>query len=200
MVAPRRRKLQIIWLIATLAATSALHAEADKRAARKALDDAFATLDQLTGTEADPPASARWRRIARVMVLDPRSGNDVRLAAWTTKGSLKRSFGLADGDSSAPCAIARKRARYRVDGVWLSFDVVCRGGARVLAPHSASDRRRMKSSIWAGASLGVESVRGRKAEFDLRGVALADAILSVMAAGDLVPKDVEKSSVPPAIL
>jgi hypothetical protein len=58
----------------------------------------------------------------------------------------------------------------------------------------------MKSSIWAGASLDVESVRGRKAEFDLRGVALADAILSVMAAGDLVPKDVEKSSVPPAIL
>jgi hypothetical protein len=58
MAALRRRKLRRIWFVGTLMVTSTPHADGDKRAAVKALDDAFAKLDQLAGTGADPPASA----------------------------------------------------------------------------------------------------------------------------------------------
>ncbi|PTR34450.1 hypothetical protein C8J98_102638 [Luteibacter sp. OK325] len=200
MGAPRRRKLTIIWLTATLVATSSLQAAGDKRAAQKALDDAFANLDQLTSADADPPVSSRWKNMGGLMVLAPGNGGDVRLAAWTWKSSLKTVFGLADGDPKAPCESAPRTVRYKVGGAWLSFDVVCKGGTRVLSPHSAREKRSMYAAVRTGTSLTIVSVRGQKAEFDLRGVVLADAVLRVMAAGALVPREPDTSTFPPAVL
>jgi hypothetical protein len=195
-----RRKLTVIWLTATLLATSSLRAAGDKRAAQKALDDAFANLDQLTGADADPPASSRWKKMGGLMVLVPRNGGDVRLVAWTRKGSLKSAFGLADGDSKARCEIALRTARYKVGGAWLSFDAVCEDGTRVLLPHSAWEKRSMYAAVRTGTSLTAESVHGQKTEFDLRGVVLADAVLRAMAAGALIPREPDTSKFPPAIL
>jgi hypothetical protein len=200
MDAPHRRRLTLIWVTAMLAAISSLQAAGDKRTAQKALDDAFANLDMLTGADADPPVSSRWRNVAGLMVLVPRSGSDVRLAAWTLKGSLESVFGLADGDPKMPCESAPRTARYKVSGAWLSFDAVCKDGARVLSPHSAWEKRRMYAAVRTGTSLTVESVHGKKAEFDLRGVVLADAGLRVMAAGALVPREPDTSKLSPAIL
>jgi len=200
MSAPRRLKLTLIWLAAMLAAISSVQAAVDKRAAQKALDDAFANLDQLTGADADPPASSRWENVSGLKTLTPRNGGDLRLAAWPLEGSLESIFGLADGDPKTPCESAPRTARYKVGRAWLSFDAVCKNGARVLSPHSGWERRRMNAAVRTGTSLIVESVHGQKAEFDLRGVVLADAALRIMAAGALVPREPETSGFRPPIL
>lgn len=170
-----------------LAGSASARSGDNRKVPQKALDDAFAELDQVTGDHWDDPVSSRWKAVGHVMALNPLKGNEPRLVAWVNKHSFKAVFGLADGSLEGPCDDAGKQDRYKVGGVWLSFEVACVERMRVLAPKSVAAKNGMEAAVRKSRRLTVESSRGQKYEFDLQGVPVADAVLRVKAAGAAAP-------------
>jgi hypothetical protein len=176
-----------ILICLVMAASASARSGDNRKVLQKALGDAFANLDQVTGDHWDDPVSSRWEAVGDVMALSPIKGNSPRLVAWINERSFKALFGLADGSLEGPCDDAGKQDSYKVGGVWLSFKVACMERMRVLTPKSVAAKNGMEAAVRKNRRLTIESSRGQKYEFDLQGVPVADAVLRVKAAGAAAP-------------
>lgn len=192
--------MRVILIGMILAAAAPSLPAADERTLhQKELADAFAQLDKVTAEHADDPAASRWINVGDVMSLESSNGSQLRLVAWNGKAPLKTLYGLTDGKLETPSLGGDVTRRFRVNGVWLSFDIACIAGARVLAPRNSAARSAMYGAVRAKTRLVVESTEGWTAEFDVRGRAFAEAVLRVIA----VPRCPNKAGYPgpsPAIL
>jgi hypothetical protein len=194
----RKRVIALALMLVAMAFSAA--ASDERKLQQKALDDAFAHLDKVTADHWDDPEASRWTNVGEIMSLASRNGSQLRLVAWTGKGNQTEPvYGFTDGELKTPCLGGDLTKRFRLEGVWLSFDVACVGGARVLAPHDAAASSAMRDSVRNKPLLVVEAPQGWKAEFDVRGFPVAEAMLRVMAvpAG---PKKPDKPGPAPSVI
>jgi hypothetical protein len=183
--------------VVTMLTMSPLHVSAQIHSPQAALSEAFANLDRVMGDHEHDPVSSGWSSKGGLMMLGPRSGSQIQLAVWAEQGSLRGAYGLAEAHPDAPCDNAGRNDRYKVAGTWLSFKAACVEGMRVLSPRSPSAKKAMYAAMRQGKSLTIESPQGWKAEFDLEGLPVADAVIRLKAADAAMPE--RRSATSPAV-
>jgi len=161
-------------------ATSPVIASDEKKDEQKALADAFAHLDQVTTYHGNDPESSRWTTVGQIVSLAARNRGQLRLAAWSTaRNPAEPVYGFTDGEVFTPCQRSHLKQRFRVSGSWLVFDSACVGDARVFTPRNFAALSTLRNAVRRKALLVVEA-RGWRAEFDVRGWTVAEAVLKVM--------------------